>query len=79
MPPMSSDHQRSMVSETRTGPARLDESHGEQAPWKTQEPPIAPAGRLGRFCVLRLVGQGGMGRVYAAYDPDLDRRVALKV
>lgn len=34
---------------------------------------------LGRYIVLHPLGQGGMGQVYAAYDPDLDRRVAIKV
>ncbi|AKU96926.1 Serine/threonine kinase family protein [Labilithrix luteola] len=34
---------------------------------------------VGRFRVLRQVGQGAMGIVYAAYDPQLDRNVALKV
>lgn len=34
---------------------------------------------VGRYIVLYLVGKGGMGQVYAAYDPTLDRKVALKV
>jgi len=34
---------------------------------------------LGRYIVLSRLGAGGMGVVYAAYDPDLDRKVAVKV
>ncbi len=39
-----------------------------------------PRGTLiDRYVVLHPVGVGAMGLVYAAYDPDLDRRVALKL
>jgi serine/threonine protein kinase len=42
-----------------------------------EEEPL-PA-RIGRYVILRLLGQGAMGVVYSAYDPDLDRKVAIKV
>ena len=35
--------------------------------------------RLGRFVIERTIGAGGMGTVFAARDPDLDRLVAIKV
>ena len=40
---------------------------------------VATPVKLGRFALLRVIGRGGMGVVYAAYDDVLDRKIALKV
>ncbi len=39
----------------------------------------AHAAKLGRFTLLERIGRGGMGDVFAAYDPLLDRKLAVKV
>ena len=35
--------------------------------------------RIGRYAVLRMLGRGATGAVYAAYDEERDRRVAIKL
>lgn len=51
----------------------------------TQSPGAAAAeddgtpGAIGEFRVLRVIGRGGMGTVYEAYQDSMRRRVALKI
>ncbi len=40
--------------------------------------PLRPP-QVGRYVVLRRIGAGAMGVVYSAYDPELDRNLALKL
>jgi len=40
---------------------------------------LGAGAQIGRYLVIRRLGAGAMGVVYAAYDPKLDRKVALKL
>jgi tetratricopeptide (TPR) repeat protein len=40
---------------------------------------LPPGTILGRYVLLGPIGSGGLGDVYAAYDPELDRKVAIKL
>src|SRR5262245_34469498 len=40
---------------------------------------LEPGASIGPHKIVRLLGRGGMGEVYEAFDPTLDRRLAIKV
>ena len=47
---------------------------------ETRAPPRRRlASRVGRYILLDEIGRGGMGVVYSAFDPELERRIAVKV
>src|SRR5258706_1020757 len=65
------------------GTAKSDDELARTATAVTSIGPDSPAAAigdsLGKFRLERELGEGGMGVVHAAFDPDLERRIALKV
>ena len=71
----------------RRGSAVHDQSTADQTSVQETSPTFEADGtvipecgqRIGRYQVLGRVGSGGMGQVYSAHDPELQRIVAIKV
>lgn len=52
---------------------------GDASPLQVVSPSFARGDQIDHFRVISKVGEGGMGEVLKAYNPDLDRHVAIKV
>jgi serine/threonine protein kinase/formylglycine-generating enzyme required for sulfatase activity len=60
---------------TSMGSPTADQTRSIPSSPQTDSDPVA----IGRYRVIRRLGQGGFGRVYLALDTELDRQVAVKV
>jgi len=58
---------------------RIEKERDKAPRAKFIEDELPRGASLGRYIVLSCLGAGGMGVVYAAYDPELDRKVAIKL
>ncbi|MEO1525982.1 MAG: serine/threonine-protein kinase, partial [Planctomycetota bacterium] len=82
--------EESRVADTVAGTGAENETHPEKRgdSWQAEaeglgflDPPSHPEllGRFGRYEIEQVLGRGGMGVVFRAFDPQLHRVVAIKV
>ena len=64
-----------MASDDEATAVEVNRPRGQRAPVSHA---LERGASIDRYLVLDVLGEGGMGVIYRAYDPSLDRQVALK-
>jgi serine/threonine protein kinase len=74
-PGMSDEpHEPQVSQESRLGGLALGDTRAVSASARSSVPD-----RFGRYVILDELGEGGLSVVYSAYDPELDRKLAIKL
>jgi serine/threonine protein kinase len=79
--PELADEVESLIAAHEKSGSFLDTPAIEANPSLVAEsrPALTPGQLVGRYQIVKPLGKGGMGEVYLANDPKLDRQVALKL
>ena len=67
------------LGDAMAGASEADETLADEETVFPRDGHLDRGDEVGRYVVLDRIGRGAMGVVYAAYDPELDRKVALKL
>ena len=79
--PVQPDSQHDLDETRARGSADFESTihHSDASAPAAARASVAAPERAGRYLLIEEIGSGAMGTVHAAYDPQLDRKIALKL